>query len=189
MRKKVLAISGSTRKNSTNESILAAIAKLYSNELDVQIYNQIDKLPYFNPDMDKGEDEAPGSVKTFREKIDQSDAVIICTPEYVFSLPGALKNALEWTVSTTVFSYKPFAFIVASASGVKAFESLDLIMSTLLQTKIDANYKLLIRGSRGKINEAGEFSDEKTLTAIKKVVDSLIEEITKRPPDYHDELF
>lgn len=85
-----------------------------------------------------------------------------------------LKNALEWTVSTTLFSYKPFAFIIASASGEKAFESLDLIMKTLLQEPIEENSKLLIKGGRGKINEAGEIMDEKTEMEIRRVVNSLI---------------
>ena len=123
MKKKILAISGSIRKNSTNEFILKAIADLYRNELEVRVYNQIDQLPYFNPDLVKNEQSVPKTVKEFYQLIEEADGVLICTPEYVFSLPGALKNALEWTVSTTVFSYKPFAFIVASASGEKAFDS------------------------------------------------------------------
>jgi NAD(P)H-dependent FMN reductase len=109
--------------------------------------------------------------------IGDADAVIICTPEYVFSLPGVLKNALEWTVSTMVFSYKPFAFIVASASGEKAFESLDLVMKTLLQVPIEDSRKLLIRGGRGKVNEAGEFADETTVKEIERVMEALINQI------------
>lgn len=176
-RKKVLAISGSTRKRSTNETILQAIARLYEETLDIQVYHQLDELPYFNPDLDTAGSEAPPAVKAFRELIARSDAVIICTPEYVFSLPGALKNALEWTVSTTVFSYKPFAFIVASASGEKAYESLDLIMQTLLQAPIDGRCKLLIRGGRGKINEAGEFADKDTLHKVMMVMDALMKKM------------
>ena len=140
----------------------------------VQVYDQIDKLPYFNPDLEKDGTNTPQSVKDFRERIEKADAVVICTPEYVFSLPGILKNALEWTVSTTVFSYKPFAFIVASASGEKAFESLDLIMQTLLQVPIPENQKLLIKGGRGKINKAGDFVEESALMEIKKTMDALI---------------
>ena len=67
----------------------------------------------------------------FRKSIEEADAVLICTPEYVFSLPGILKNALEWTVSTTVFSDKPTALLTASSSGEKAHESLLLVMKTL----------------------------------------------------------
>src|SRR5688500_10423432 len=110
----LLAISGSTRKNSSNERMLRAIAAQYSGQLEVEIYTRIDELPHFNPDATTG--TLPPAVQELLAKIEQADGVLICTPEYVFSLPGALKNALEWTVATTVFSYKPVAFIVAAAS-------------------------------------------------------------------------
>lgn len=174
---KILAISGSTRKNSTNEYILKAIAELYPDKMDVTIYTQLDELPYFNPDLVKEEGMTPETVKKFYRMIENADGVLICTPEYVFSLPGVLKNALEWTVSTTLFSYKPFAFIIASASGEKAFESLDLIMKTLLQKPVDDDRKLLIKGGRGKINEAGEIMDKQTETEIKHVINNLIKQI------------
>ena len=167
-RKKIFAISGSTRKNSSNEKILQAAARLYKDELEVEIYTGIDELPHFSPDI-KDEDVVP-VVNHFRQKIEKADGVIICSPEYVFSLPGTLKNALEWTVSTTVFSYKPVAFIIASASGEKAFEALDLIMKTLVQTEIPDNLKLLIKGGQSKINEAGDFVDEEVKEKVVSVV-------------------
>lgn len=172
IKKRILAVSGSTRKNSSNEKILRAIAVLYGDALDVQIYNQIDKLPHFNPDIT--DEEVMPSVLSFRKLIEEADGVLICTPEYVFSLPGTLKNALEWTVSTIVFSHKPVAFIVAAAGGTKAFESLDLILSTLIQTKIPDRSKLLIQGGRSKVNEKDEIIDEKTLMEIRGVVGSLM---------------
>jgi chromate reductase len=174
-KRKIFAISGSTRKNSSNENILKTISELFKEELEVEIFNQIDTIPHFNPDLDN--DGAPQSIKNFRLKIENSDGVIICSPEYVFSLPGSLKNAIEWTVSTTVFSYKPFAFIIASGLGEKAFESLNLIMSTLLQTKVPENCKLLIKGGRSKINEQGRITDENILNEIKGVINSLIQQI------------
>lgn len=181
MQKNILAISGSTRKNSTNEAILKIISRLFNKELNVYIFNRLDELPYFNPDSVLDGSVLAPSVLNFRKQIEQADGVLICTPEYVFSLPGALKNALEWTVSTTVFSDKPFAFIVASASGEKAFESLDLIMSTLIQHPIPEEQKLLIRGGKGKINENGQVQSEETLKQIKNVVTALIRAMDRSP--------
>ncbi len=177
MQKNILAISGSIRKKSTNEAILNAIAIFYSEKVKINIFNRLEELPYFNPDSVKDDFIISDCVIDFRKQIEESDGVIICTPEYVFSLPGVLKNALEWTVPTTVFSYKPFAFIVASASGEKAFESMDLIMRTLLQQPVPEEQKLLIHGGKGKVNEEGELVDENTLKEIRKVVDALIETI------------
>ena len=162
-RKNILAISGSTKTNSTNELILRAMARIYSENLDFQIYNEIAELPHFNSDLDT--DEPPATVKFFRQLIESADGVLISTPEYVFSLPGAMKNALEWTVSTIIFSDKPTAFIIAAASGEKAFESLDLILKTL-GANVGENSKLIIKAAKGKLNSDGEITDEITLQEI-----------------------
>lgn len=179
VRKKILAISGSTRRSSSNESILHAISNLYSAIVEIEIYDQIDQLPHFNPDYDNDE-KLPQEVKRFRRMIEEADGILICTPEYVFSIPGSLKNALEWTVSTVVFSYKPCAFIVASASGEMAFESLNLIMNTLTQEPVPEQSKLLIQGVRSKITGNGIISDEKLLNDIKSVIDSLIKQMQEK---------
>jgi len=171
-RKNILAISGSTRSHSTNESILKIIAELFRESLDVQFFS-IAELPHFNPDLDK--EEVPLSVKSFRELINHADGILICTPEYVFSLPGALKNAIEWTVSTTVFSDKPAALIVASSMGEKAMESLNLIMKTL-GAKIDGN-TLLISGARAKVNKQGEM-ETGALAEIKALMNSFERSLT-----------
>ena len=144
-----MAISGSTRKDSSNESILQTIKEVYRDRLMCSIYEDIAELPHFNPDPNL--EEVPPPVIEFRELVDQADGVIICSPEYVFSLPAVLKNALEWTVSTVVFSDKPVALIIASGLGEKAYEQLILIMKTL-QSKIGENATLLLQGIRSKVN-------------------------------------
>ena len=176
-RKKILAISGSTRKFSANESILKYIAEYYKEKLDVEFFDGIDKLPHFNPDLDN--ENPPDSIKHFRSQIEQADGILICTPEYVFSIPGSLKNAIEWNVSTTLFSNKPVAFIVASASGEKAFESLDLVMTTI-ESKMTKNSKLLIQGVKGKIRKDGKINDQKTIDGINLLLKSFVETIEER---------
>lgn len=166
----VLAISGSTKKNSSNETILRTAAELVRHKVNVEFFDGVDKLPHFNPDLDG---DPPAVVQAFRNSIENADGVLICTPEYVFSLPGSLKNAIEWTVSTTVFSNKPIAIIVAAASGEKAFESLNLIMTTI-EGRVDEGSKLLIKGAKGKIGSNGEIQDEQTLVRIRNVMESLI---------------
>ncbi|HMS41105.1 MAG TPA: NADPH-dependent FMN reductase [Pyrinomonadaceae bacterium] len=171
-KKKILGISGSTKVNSTNELILRAIAKIYGKSLNFEIYAEIAELPHFNSDLEIG--EPPESVKKLRQLIENADGVLISTPEYVFSLPGSLKNALEWTVSTIVFSDKPTAFIIAAASGEKAFESLDLILKTI-GAKVGENSKMIIKVAKGKLNSNGELTDQKTLREI----DSLMKNFTE----------
>ncbi|WP_294956813.1 NADPH-dependent FMN reductase [uncultured Flavobacterium sp.] len=160
---KILAISGSTRNNSSNFKILKYISNHLKSEFEVEIFEDLERLPHFNPDLDT--DNPPQEITSFRNKIINADGVIICTPEYVFSLPGSLKNALEWCVSTTIFSNKKTGLITASASGEMGHEQLLLVMKTL-EAKFDETTQLLIQGVRGKVNAEGEIVSEQTAKAL-----------------------
>ena len=175
-KKKILAICGSTRAHSANLSIIQYVEKLLTAEAELEIYSELSLLPHFNPDLDK--ERAPEVVETLREKIRKADGVLICTPEYVFSLPGALKNAIEWCVSTTVFSEKPVALITASASGIKAHESLQLIMKTIYGDVQDET-QLLIQGAKGKVNDKGEITDDGTDKKLERLAIAFMRQLAK----------
>src|SRR5262245_6436028 len=167
MKKTVLLISGSTKTNSTSHTILATIAAGMDERFEFTLFGGIDTLPHFNPDLDN--ESVPTEVSKFRDQIQRSDGVLFCTPEYVFSLPGSLKNAIEWCVSTTVFSNKPVAIIVAAANGVKALESLELIMTTI-EAKVQKDTVLLIQGAKGKVS-GGKIVADETVGKIKLLLD------------------
>jgi NAD(P)H-dependent FMN reductase len=169
-RKAVLAISGSTRERSSNLCILERLAEWSAGRFDMQIYQRLAELPHFNPDLDAG--DPPATVAELRQMVEAADGVIICTPEYVFNLPGTLKNALDWMVSTTIFSDKPAALIVASGLGEKAFESLQLIMKTV-GANVAADATLLIKGARTKVDESGEITDAETVAQLRSLLDAL----------------
>ena len=116
-KKKILAIIGSTRVNSSNLNLVKYLEVLSKDIFEITYFEGLITLPHFNPDLDH--ENPPQEVVAFRQQIADAHGVIICTPEYVFSLPGSLKNAIEWCVSTTVFSQKPVGLITASASGEK----------------------------------------------------------------------
>ncbi len=169
-RKKILAICGSTRKESVNLHILEQVAGIYAGLYDWHIFNELDQLPHFNPDLDN--DQLPGTIAAFREQIANADGVLICTPEYVYSLPGSLKNAIEWTVSTTLFTNKPTALITASSSGVKGFEALELLMNTITGTTIDPSLSLLIQAPKTKLTKEGKIVDQQTLENIHRLINA-----------------
>jgi len=175
-KKKVFAISGSSRRNSTNENILKYIAKKFSDKIELEIFEGINKLPHFNPDLDN--ENPPQIINDFRNKVIKSDAIIFCTPEYVFSLPGSLKNVIDWNVSTTIFSKKPIGIIITAASGEKALESLSLIMKTI-EAKISDKTNLVIGGAKGKITPNGEIIDQEIKDKIEYFIIYLIESIKK----------
>ena len=160
---KIFAITGSTRKNSSNYKILKYISENIKSEFEIEIFEDLGEIPHFNPDLDT--ENPPEKVTLFRDKIKEADGVLICTPEYVFSLPGSLKNALEWCVSTVIFSKKRTGLITASASGEMAYDQLSLIMKTL-EAQFDRKTQLLIQGVRGKMNEKGEIINKETAIAL-----------------------
>lgn len=175
-KKKVLAISGSTRKSSSNLLLIKAIAALSLKDLDIKVYNKLSQLPHFNPDVD--DTNLPELIEEFRNEINEADGVLICTPEYVYSLPGSLKNAIEWTVSTILFLNKPVALITASGLGEKAHESLQLIMKTV-GAEFSEQTQLLIQGARSKVNSNEEIIDETTLIQVKKLISAFIKSLRK----------
>jgi len=159
MKKNIFAIIGSASKDSSNLKLVAKIAELTKDIFDFIIFNNLSGLPHFNPELSIG--QAPKAIVNFRQEIEKSDAILICTPEYIFSIPSGLKNAIEWCVSTTVFSKKPTGLITASSSGKKGHEELQLIMKTV-EANFNSETLLLIQGIKGKIDDNGIVSDPKT---------------------------
>lgn len=168
-RKKIFAFSGSTRTGSVNAQILRELSDMYAEKVDFMIFEGIDRLPHFNPDHT--DENVPKTVIDFRTQIQNADGVLICTPEYVYSLPGSLKNAIEWTVSTVLFTNKPVALITASSSGQKAHEALNFLMSTI-GAKIGAS--LLIEAPKTKISKEGKITDKTTLQKLEALMDTFI---------------
>lgn len=163
-KKKILAIIGSTRANSSNLKLVEKLVELTTDIFEFTLFEKLSELPHFNPDLDN--ENLPRQIVKFRQQIIDTDAVIICTPEYIFSLPGSLKNALEWCVSTTIFSQKPVGLITAATSGDKGHEELQLIMKTI-ETKFSLDTTLLIKGIKGKFDQQGNLSDPETVEKLK----------------------
>ncbi|MEP6737789.1 MAG: NADPH-dependent FMN reductase [Chryseolinea sp.] len=169
-RRTILAISGSTRTGSSNESILRYLESQYSEVLEFVFYPGLTSLPHFNPDFDS---TPPASVVQLRQSISDADGILICTPEYIFALPGALKNLIEWLVSTTIMDGKPTAYIVASGLGERSFESLGVILKTL-SAQVSEESKLLIQGARAKMSANAGPKDEQTSQDLDRLMKSLI---------------
>jgi len=92
----VLAISGSLRAESYNTALARAAAELAPDGVVVELYDGLASLPSYDQDLDEGEAETPVSVLDLRERIEAADAIFIVTPEYNGSIPGVLKNAIDW---------------------------------------------------------------------------------------------
>jgi chromate reductase len=128
---RILAISGSLRRASTNTAALEALARLAPGGAKVLVYGNLAKLPPFNPDDDIEDKPKPEPVETLRALVDASDALVIAAPEYAHGVPGALKNALDWLVASETFAGKPTALINTSPRAFHAQASLREILSTM----------------------------------------------------------
>ncbi len=168
--KNILAISGSLRAKSTNLTVLEIIAEMFSDKINLTIYDNLANLPHFNPDLDT--ETPPLEIEIWRESIKKSDGVLICSPEYVFSVPAALKNALEWTVSSADFHNKPTALITASSLGDTAHESLLLILKTI-DARIGEDSALLISHAQTKIKN-GKIIAAETLERLNLLIESFL---------------
>ena len=118
----ILAISGSLRADSTNTALLNAASALVPQSVQLTVYDGLGNLPHFNPDLDN--QPPPTAVAQFRSQLLKSCGVIIAAPEYAHGVPGVLKNALDWLVSSGELYEKPVALFSAAPRGTYARQSL-----------------------------------------------------------------
>ena len=178
-RKQIIGICGSASRNSGNLAILKHIATSEDSAIELEIIDDLSAFPHFR--TDQTDDNTPQKITNIRDKIARSNGVIICTPEYVFSIPSGLKNLLEWCVSTTVFSDKPVGLITASAQGEKGHAELQLIMKTI-QAVFNEDTTLLIQGIKSKVSRDGNISASNTTKAIDKLMQSFKQLINSAAP-------
>ncbi len=169
---KIFVINGSASAGSSNERIIDHIKGLMKESFEITIFNDLKSLPHFDPQLSAG--NPPQAIKDLRSRIEHSAGVIICTPEYIFSIPSGLKNAIEWCVATVIFTDKPTGIITASAHGQKAHDELIMIMKTV-GAKVDDNAMLLIQGVKGKVSPEGEVTDTGTKEGLLKFSEAFIE--------------
>ncbi|MGJ7032986.1 NADPH-dependent FMN reductase [Niabella hirudinis] len=168
-RKNILVLIGSASAGSSSEKLAQYFEAQTKSVFTVDLYNALKSLPHFDPRAAVA--DPPEAVISLRKKIEEAEGILICTPEYVFSIPSGLKNAIEWCVSTTVFSDKSVGLITASASGTKGHEELKLIMQTVGASFTEAT-TLLIQGVRGKLDGEGQITDAGTQKAVEQFIEA-----------------
>jgi chromate reductase len=174
MNKTILSISGSLREGSSNTQILNLLGTWVPVDINYQIYTGMGTLPHFSPVAEDG--AYPDTVQNLHQELNAADAVIICTPEYAFGLPGSLKNLLDWTVAAGNFVDKPVAVITASSQGSYAHPSL---LTTLgaINANVVEGATLLVPFIRAKMDANGNITDADTEKELCAVLDSLLKAI------------
>jgi NAD(P)H-dependent FMN reductase len=177
---KIVAISGSLRSASSNTALVRAALAAAPPEVETALYDGLAGLPHFSPEMDG--DAAPAAVRDFRAQIASADGVFFCTPEYAHGIPGSLKNALDWLVTSGELWRKPVAALSASPSalgGAKAHAALLLTLSALEAEAAEAA-SLQIPFVTTKLNAEKEVSDGETLAALGASLAALVQAVEEK---------
>lgn len=171
---KILAISGSLRAKSTNTFLLKQALKLAPANVETVLFEGLADLPHFNPDLDT---EAPPEVVVkFRALLKSSNALLVCSPEYIHGVPGSLKNAFDWIASSGELDGMPVGIINASPSmdGASfAQESLREILKVLSQNIVEGAV-LKVPAVRTRMDAHGEITDASLTESLKSTISALI---------------
>jgi chromate reductase len=176
----ILGFAGSLRIGSYNKALLRAAAELLPKEARLEIFD-LEGIPPFNQEL---EASMPERVKEFKAKIKAADAVLIATPEHNYSVPGVLKNAIDWAsrpYGDNSFEGKPAAIMSASTGmlgGARAQYHLRQIFVFLDMHPVNKP-EVFVNFAAQKIDQQGNLTDETTGKIIKQLLDSLIA-LTKR---------
>ncbi len=175
----VVGIPGSVRRNSYNRQLLASAGRVLPGEATFQVWEDLKSVPAYDEDDERG--PAPGAVAGLRSALAGADAVLFATPEYNASVPGALKNALDWIsrpLEESPLRNKPVA-VVGASTGVfgAAWAQADL---RKILARIGARVlseELAVSVAERAFDDAGRLVDPDVEEALATLVDRLVAQI------------
>jgi chromate reductase len=171
---RILAISGSLRRDSYNTQLLRAAEELLPNDV-IDLYDGLATIPPYDSDADA--QGAPASVADLKRRIAAADAVLIATPEYNASIPGQLKNALDWVsrpMKESPFRGKSTAVVGASTSaygGVWAQAELRKVLGILGARVVEG--EVAVANAAEQFDTAGRLTHEETRAQLAQLLDDL----------------
>jgi chromate reductase, NAD(P)H dehydrogenase (quinone) len=171
----ILGFAGSLRKGSYNKALLRTATQLAPTDARIEIFD-LEGIPPFNQDL---EQSMPDRVKEFKSKIRAADAILIATPEYNYSIPGVLKNAIDWASRPSgdnSFQGKPVAMMSASTGmlgGARAQYHLRQVFVFLDMHPINKP-EVIVTFAPSKFDEKGSLTDETAKELIRKLLENLV---------------
>jgi chromate reductase len=183
-----IGISGSLRKGSFNTQLLYNLPELLPENVTMEIISFAD-IPLYNADMDTpASKERPPAVAVFRNKLASCDALIIVSPEYNYSIPGGLKNAIDWASrgEDSPLLKKPVS-LMGATPGLWGTVRMQLAFHAVFQfLNMKPVYKpeVLIAKAKDKFDEKGKLKDEQAKDIIRKNLDHLKQIVNQNEPHY-----
>jgi chromate reductase len=176
---RLIAISGSLRAASHNTSVLRAARRLAPASVEIQLFEGIDQLPFFNSDLEA--ERLPEEVVRFRAVVRAADGLLISSPEYARGVSGVMKNALDWLVGDEEFAGKPVALINTSPRATHALAALTVTLETMSAQLIkDASITLPLLGTANDAD--GIAADPELAGALRNALESFVRAITALNP-------
>lgn len=173
---RILALSGSLRRASSNTALLRACAALAPAGVDISVYAGLGDLPLFNPDLEGRE---PASVKELCTQLRAVEGVLIASPEYAHGVTGAMKNALDWLVSTEIFVDKPVALLNASPRATIAQAALtETVRVMSAHIVAEASITLPLLGKN--LDQAGIVAHPEIASALRGAIKAFVDAIRAR---------
>ncbi|MBM3490771.1 MAG: NAD(P)H-dependent oxidoreductase [Alphaproteobacteria bacterium] len=160
---RVLGIVGSLRRESYNRRLIEAARELAPNGITLEVCDIAD-VPLYNDDVYK--QGFPAAVVQLRQRIKQTDALLIATPEYNYSIPGVLKNAIDWASRPPEqpFTDKPLAIIGASPGALGTARAQYHLRQAFifLDARVLSRPELMVAQAGSKLDAQGRLTDEAT---------------------------
>jgi chromate reductase len=179
---KILGISGSLRRGSYNTSLLGAAAGLLPAGVEFELWGGLKEVPPYDEDDDT--EEAPAAAAALRAAIAGADAVLFATPEYNSSVPGQLKNAIDWVsrpLATNPLRNKPVAVVGASTGAFGAVWSQGELRKVLAATGARVvEGEVAVGHAPTRFDEEGRLVDENLLEQLEEVVAVLVDAAAAR---------
>ena len=169
---RILAISGSLKRTSTNGALLRAAAALAPSSMQFVFYDQqIGELPHFRPELDEEGALPPPQVADFRRLLAEADGILISCPEYGHGVPGSFKNAIDWTISSGELAHKPVALLMASPSGAE--HAWAALAATLRVIEAELVFEASIVLARRHFNDNGAIIDVAVEAEVRRAIEAL----------------
>jgi chromate reductase len=172
----VCAISGSLRRASFNTALLRAAVELAPTDVEIRIFDGLRDLPHYDADLDGPNPPAP--VVALKDAITSADALLIATPEYNYSIPGALKNAIDWAsrpAGKSPLNRKPAAILGASTGLMGTVRAQLALRQSLLftETYVLMKPEIMVTRAADKFDADGRLTDETTRGLVRQLLEAL----------------
>lgn len=173
----ILGIAGSLRRESYNKYALEAATQLVPEGVSIEIFD-LDGIPGFNQDE---EQNPPPKIVEFKKKIREADAILFVTPEYNYSVPGVLKNAIDWAsrpYGDSAWSGKPAAIMGASIGSIATARAQYHLrqMFVFLNVYAVMQPEVMIGAAHEKFDAEGNLTDETTKALVRQLLQKLVED-------------